>query len=618
MKNHSFSAVESLEPRIAPAAVLTFPDVDGDVVKITSSKGSNAALEAAVSTAADGMGFKINLIDLSKNPVFNGTSLKVVATTPAGGAGDGLVKVDRIDAADDMADNKDFGLNLGAIVVDGELRDIDAGKGTPGSKVAAIKVQSTADARIWTLGASVGSVVVQDDLRGSELNIAGSLGKLQIGGSLIGEASFETGYISVTGKIGSIRIGENWQGGSEDRAGSIKADRVGSITVGGDILGGAGTFSGRLDTQTIGPVKVMGDVKGGTGQYSGSLHAGETIKSIFIGGNIIGVGKNTAVVNALGSFTKSKIGSVRIMGSIVGGADFSGIVEGEGGIAKLRVGGDVKGGAGIFAGSVRVGNCETAVIAGSLIGGTANSSGTLSGGAIGSLTIGKDVLGGSVSGAASLMSAGSITFAKIGALEIGGSLVAGTDNSTGTLEKSGVVLAVQSIGSVHIGGDLTGKTGMGGITRAEIRVDGVAEKATGIASVRVDGNVSLALISVGSADGRIGTVKVAGNWTASSLTAGALPGGDGKIGTPDDAANTTGDNAALVSRIASVQIKGSVTGTAMAGDSYGFVAQQIGAFTVGANKLALKTGAGNDNVGTDNAEFVFGAFGDVRVRELAM
>lgn len=618
MKNHSFSAVEPLEPRIAPAAVLTFIDVDGDVVKITSSKGSKAALEAAVSTVPDGMGFKINLIDLSKNPVFNGTSLKVIATTPTGWLGDGLVNVDRIDAADDGADAMDQGLNLGTIVVDGELRDIDAGKGTASSKVGAIKVQSTAGARVWSLGASVGSIVVKDDLRGSELNIAGSLGNLQIGGSLIGEAAFETGYISVTGNIGSIKIGENWQGGSEDHAGSIKAERVGSITVGGDILGGAGTFSGRLDAQTIGTVKVMGDVKGGMGQYSGSLHAGGSMKSVFIGGDVVGVGPNSGVVNALGSFAQSKIGSVRILGSIMGGADFSGIVEGEGGIAKLRVDGDVKGSAGIFTGVVRVGNCGTAVVAGSLIGGTANSSGVLSGGVIGSLTIGKDVLGGSVSGAASLTFAGSISSAKIGALEIGGSLVAGMDNSTGTLANSGVVFATQAIGAVHIGGDLAGKTGNGGITRAEIRVDGLAQKATGIASVRVDGNVSLAKISVGSADGSIGAVKVEGNWTASSLTAGALPGGDGKIGTTDDAANTTGDNAALVSRIASVQIKGSVTGTAAAGDSYGFVAQQIGAFQVGANKLALKTGAGNDNVGTDNAEFLLGAFGDVRVRELAV
>src|SRR5262245_1098778 len=115
MKNHSFSAVELLEPRIAPAAVLTFTDVDGDLAKIISSKGSKADLEAAMTTTPSGMGLRIDVINLSKDSVFNGTSLKVLATTPAGGMGDGLVNVDRIDAADDAGDAMDQGLNLGTV-----------------------------------------------------------------------------------------------------------------------------------------------------------------------------------------------------------------------------------------------------------------------------------------------------------------------------------------------------------------------------------------------------------------------------------------------------------------------------------------------------------------------
>ncbi len=568
-----------------------------------------------VTTAPEGVGSKILLIDLSENPVFNNTSLKVLATKPAGGAGDGLVNVDRIDAGDDGQDATDFGLNLGTVVVDGELRDFDAGKNTPASKVGAIKVQSTAGARVWLLNASVGSVIVKDDLRGAELNIAGSLGSLKIGGSLIGEGSFETGYISVVGKIGSIKIGEDWLGGAGDRSGAIFADRVGSLTVGGDILGAGGKFSGRLDAQTMGAAKVMGDVIGGMGEYSGVVHTSAAMKSIFIGGDLVGVAPNSGMVSALGSFKKSTIGSARVLGSIIGGDNFSGSLEGEGGIAKLRVGGDVKGSNGAFAGTVRMGDAGTVVIGGSIIGGTANSSGSLSGGILASVTIGKDVLGGSASGAASVMFAGSIAAAKIGALEIGGSLVGGTDNSTGTLVKSGVVYATKGIGTAHIGGDLTGKTGSGGVNPAEIRVDALANKGAGIAKVQVDGNVSLAMISVDGADGSIGAVQVGGNWTGSSITAGALLGVDGKVGTSDDTANTTGDDPALVSRIASIQIKGSVTGTAAAGDSYGFVAQKIGAFKMGASKLTLTTGAGNDNVGTNQAEFVFG---DAQVRELAV
>ncbi len=43
----------------------------------------------------------------------------------------------------------------------------------------------------------------------------------------------------------------------------------------------------------------------------------------------------------------------------------------------------------------------------------------------------------------------------------------------------------------------------------------------------------------------------------------------------------------IFSRIAAILIKGQIVGTALAGDSFGIVAQRIGSFTTGKAKLPL-------------------------------
>jgi hypothetical protein len=50
----------------------------------------------------------------------------------------------------------------------------------------------------------------------------------------------------------------------------------------------------------------------------------------------------------------------------------------------------------------------------------------------------------------------------------------------------------------------------------------------------------------------------------------------------------------LLASIASVVIKGTASGTESKGDHFGFVAEQIGAFKAGGNKLTLILGPGND------------------------
>ncbi len=98
-----------------------------------------------------------------------------------------------------------------------------------------------------------------------------------------------------------------------------------------------------------------------------------------------------------------------------------------------------------------------------------------------------------------------------------------------------------------------------------------------------------------SADARIGSVTVGGDWTASSIAAGINDGGNG-FGDSNDAVMSGGivrDDPNRVSRIGSVVIKGQAIGTldsVSTTDTFGIVAQRIGSLTVGAAVFPLQPG----------------------------
>ena len=104
-----------------------------------------------------------------------------------------------------------------------------------------------------------------------------------------------------------------------------------------------------------------------------------------------------------------------------------------------------------------------------------------------------------------------------------------------------------------------------------------------ITSVNVGGSVERTSILAGfdvdlnpqNGDAQIGTIKVGGDWIASSASAGVTAGGDG-FGNANDTLIAGGG--AIVAPIAAIQIGGIVIGTAGAGDHFGFVAEQIGSF----------------------------------------
>src|SRR5688572_21329516 len=107
--------IESMEARIAPAAVFTFTDVDGDRVTIKSSVGTKELLAAAVDLEQLGNG-RAQLMELKLGAQFTGAKITILAATPAKLQGaDGFVDVGRIDAT---------GVDLKSVVVDGDLGSI--------------------------------------------------------------------------------------------------------------------------------------------------------------------------------------------------------------------------------------------------------------------------------------------------------------------------------------------------------------------------------------------------------------------------------------------------------------------------------------------------------------
>jgi hypothetical protein len=218
--------------------------------------------------------------------------------------------------------------------------------------------------------------------------------------------------------------------------------------------------------------------------------------------------------------------------------------------------------------------------------------------------------------------------ADIGSVSIRGDLVGGSEDYSGTIEAAGRIGSVAIRGSL-VGGDGEGSGGIIARTAGSIQIHGDIRHGTivlsgndapgsntvalALAALAVTGNVNGASILAGydrsltpvNADVRIGTVSVGGAWIASDLVSGIAAGNDVLFGTDDDV--HIADGSSIVSRIASISIRGQVFGTVDSSiDAFGFVAEKIGAFRTGATLFPLTTGID---------VFAIGATGDVNIRE---
>jgi hypothetical protein len=182
-------------------------------------------------------------------------------------------------------------------------------------------------------------------------------------------------------------------------------------------------------------------------------------------------------------------------------------------------------------------------------------------------------------------------------------------------------ISATRLGAVKIGDDLIDSS-----VRARGLADPISKGAALVLkSFSVAGSVIRSQILAGydalglpvNADVQIGTVQIGQAWIASDLVAGAHAGADNQFGTDDDALIVTPPGNDVVARIASIRIRGFVTGeTAIGPARFGFVAEEIAKLQIGTARIFLTLGPGNDNLTATDPLLRFGLNRDVSVREI--
>ncbi len=205
---------------------------------------------------------------------------------------------------------------------------------------------------------------------------------------------------------------------------------------------------------------------------------------------------------------------------------------------------------------------------------------------------------------------------------VNGSITESQVNSTGKLKmtvKGGIIDSF-----IDAGTKVTSLTVTGDVVNSTIRAVGDGSTAQtartdAIKRLVIKGDIDNSAIFAGydfggmllNGHARIGSVTVKGDWIASDLVAGVDAGADTYFGTADDAA-VGGGSFVFPSRIASIVVKGQLQGSDTAGDTFGFVAEQIDKFKVGGAAVFTPTRGANN----DLAILTFGSNGDVAVHEV--
>ncbi len=390
------------------------------------------------------------------------TSLSVVSlgVFSATGAPDLHTAIDGKLGSLRVIDDTNFGVDIhatiaGAINIGGSLNgslESDQGIGfikvggnaggaiSAGGDIAGVKVGGlmsglfvTGSVGVVTAGGGAGMVFAGNSLAGIT---ASSLGLLEAGKHL-GFARILGSCQSIectNGDIGVIKIGTSL---SEEIRSS---GNITSITFGSDLLG-VGTESGKIDCGgSLGSLTIDGSLRGGVGDFNtvtdghGILHSGQ----VFAVGPIL---------------------HVRIDGDLAGGSGmFSGAIHSHTAIGSVSIGGSVLGDKGTDTGEIRSdGRLGPVTIGHDLDGAFASDTGAIvSGGDMGAVTIGGGIFGSSLSGMyppgivrdGGIFSGGALASVSVAVVPVVG----------GFESKSGEIVSAGNLGSVKIGGDLTGRS----------------------------------------------------------------------------------------------------------------------------------------------------------------
>ena len=500
---------------------------------------------------------------------------------------------------------------IGTLIIKGQLKG--------GTADGSGQIAFTAGIGSATIGGITGGAGAQSGtLLPLDARYNTGIGKLTVLGNITGGAGASSGLVNVNA-LGKLTLGKashgttagilaSIKGGSGAQSGSIIIGiGIRSATIYGDIVGGSGNESGEISAaRTLGKTQITGNILGGSQaaiitqtrtddtSTSGGIFAGKLTGQLTVEGNIQGgTGANSGFVKVSGittalqsipgsapSITLGKKGTTG-KGSIIGGAgDGSGIISIAGSLGSFLSYGNIQGGSGNGSGTLSaLGTIQSTTIKGSILGGsTADTdttdilrTGFIEAGNLGSVLIGGDIKAGKNLGTTLAASGGIYTSGKLGKLEVQGNILGN--------ETTAVILSARNgIGSA---------TFHGSVTFAEI----LAGYAPPTEATTPRGELENPTAS-------IGTVKVLGDFSASSIVAGAEAGSDDDFGTTDDKGTTTDK---LIARIASVILKSVSLPTAAKASGYGIVAEQIGSLKVGAAAIPLLTGPHNDSVAIPDA-----------------
>jgi hypothetical protein len=669
------------------ARTVQYIDFDGDLVTVHVSKGSLSTgvggdfTFGAVNEKTGGRDLQnINLADDGRE--FRNTNLSITASPQAGFQGDangahadGRVNVGSITAATfNGVTQLESGIDLGRVVVEGDLGKIDAGDVFATAAIQSLSVQSLG--RLGTNASTVLRSTVLSTIK--DLHVAGvfagslrvigerfgTIDHLFIGGGLVGGDADESGSIFFTGKINSgfiktivggdgagsgsiqtlgktaggitsLRVEGAIRGGGtatigntlgNGNSGQIFVTHIGSLRVGG-IEGGVGQQSGLIGaTTSLNRLVVDDDVTGGSGVNSGFIFGGR-IGSVVIGGQLRGAGDATHG-NSGSVASNSTIASVFINGGIVGGAgETSGAITAGGVIRSANVG-SITGSSGKSSGTIQAGiqiggGIGSLIVNGNIKGGTGASSGGVSAnGTLTKATIAGSIIGGNSTGTASLVLSGYVSAGAITNLFLNDDLIAGENNGT-ALAGSGTIRSDTNIGTVRIHGNVKGSAEVAAIIAApgtttnrtaiqSLQIDGTAEFAEILAGY--DANVTAANLRGGAvnADARIGSVRIIGGIQTTSIVAGADAGTDGVFGTNDDRV-IAGSGVTDVANVYSQIANIVVSGVIKNGaTSAGIIAQHVVAVSANGTSVPLHPFPGSD--GDRSVELAAGT--KIRVFEL--
>ena len=266
------------------------------------------------------------------------------------------------------------------------------------------------------------------------------------------------------GALTALTVKGDVKDASIDVTGGVDG-KIGAITIGGSLIGGAADNSGFIHSSgDMGAVKIGHDIQGGSGKHCGELHSQGKLASITLGGSIITGTDNSSKNQAGGDLTDNAairgfhgIGALTVKGGLTGNLSAGGLTS----VIIIADGQAVPGPTSDIAiGKIAItGSVHYATI----LAGYGNIGPDNADAQIGAVTVGGDWIASSIAAGAkagpmgfgagdAINSGGTDTagrFSKIASITIAGQ-VFGTPSNVGMFDQFGFV--AEEIGALKIGG----------------------------------------------------------------------------------------------------------------------------------------------------------------------